>query len=82
MAPLAMFALCLVGVTSGQVNTEAMRRSDISLGWHASLAGDVGYVAGNSNLLKLESSARLDRSTTRGRSFLVGEFQQGRQDDG
>ncbi len=68
-------------MTSGQVNTEAMRRAGISLGWHASLAGDLGYVAGNSNLFKLESSARLDRSTTRGRSFLVGEFQQGRKDD-
>ncbi len=81
IAPLALFALCLAGVTSGQVNTEAMRRADTSLGWHASLAADLGYVAGNSNLLKLESGARLDRSTAGGRSFLVGEFQQGSKDD-
>ncbi len=81
ISQLAMLALCLVAVTSGQVNTEAMRRADSTLGWHAGLAADLGIIAGNSSLVQLRSNLRLDYLTERGRTFFVTQYQTGTQGD-
>jgi len=74
-------ALLAVGLARGQVNTEAMRRSDGTPGWYAALAADLGYVAGNSSLLKLKTNARADNYSSIGHTFVVGQIQQGRKDD-
>ncbi|MEE9464397.1 MAG: DUF481 domain-containing protein [Candidatus Neomarinimicrobiota bacterium] len=79
-AALIVVVLAL-GLARAQVNTEAMRRSDGSSGWYAALAADMGYVAGNSNLLKLKTNARADNYSTIGHTFVVGQFQQGRKDE-
>lgn len=79
-AALIVIGLAL-GLARGQVNTEAMRRTDGSPGWYAALAADLGYVAGNSSLLTYKTNARLDHRTTFGHTFVVGQFQQGRKDE-
>ena len=74
-------AVLAMGLARGQVNTEAMRRSERPPGWYAALAADLGYVAGNSSLLKFKTNARLDHLTNLGHTFVVGQLQQGRKDD-
>ena len=50
--------LTLAALLCAQVNTEALRREDLSPGPHPTLGTDPGCIAGNSSLLQLKSNLR------------------------
>ena len=80
MIRVYLTALLLTSLLTGQVNTEAMRRADSSLGWHSNLSADVGLIAGNSNLVDLKGGLRFDYLAPSGHVFLVSQYQRGLQD--
>jgi len=75
---IAMMVFSL-GTASGQVNTERLRRGDIALGWHNSVSFNLGYVAGNSNFLKLNGGVRTDFKAGKYYTFGVVNYQRGRE---
>lgn len=78
---LALSGLILTSLLSAQVNTEAMRKEDLTPGLHTTLGADLGYIAGNSNLLQVRSNLRFDYLSGGNHFFLVIEYQQGRKDE-
>ena len=80
MIRVYLTALLLTSLLTGQVNTEAMRRADSSLGWHSNLSADAGLIAGNSNLVDLKGGLRFDYLAPGGHVFLVSQYQRGLQD--
>ncbi len=72
--------LFLASLLAAQVNTEALRREDLSPGLHTTLGADLGLIAGNSNLLQLKSNLRFDYRKGGNHFFLVTQYQQGRTD--
>ena len=80
MIRVYLTALLLTSLLTGQVNTEAMRRADSSLGWHSDLSADAGLIAGNSNLVDLKGGLRFDYLAPGGHVFLVSQYQRGLQD--
>jgi hypothetical protein len=72
---LAIFALG--SLLWGQVNTEAMRKGDLSPGLHTGLDLDFSLLAGNSDLIRLGAVIRFDYLAGTSHSFLVSNFQQG-----
>lgn len=64
-----------------QVNTEDMRKYDLSDGLYNSLQVDFGLVSGNSDFLKLKSSIRADFVSGKYYTFGVIQYQRGIQDD-
>ena len=75
-----LIALLFGSLLTAQVNTEAMRRADSSLGWHSNLSADAGLIAGNSNLVDLKGGLRFDYLAPGGHVFLVSQYQRGLQD--
>ncbi|MFQ6104494.1 MAG: DUF481 domain-containing protein [Candidatus Glassbacteria bacterium] len=73
--------LLTLNASFGQVNTENLRRTDISQGLHNSLEFDFGLVSGNSEYLNLTSGFRSDLVSGRYYSFGVIQYQRGIQDD-
>lgn len=61
----------------GQINTEAMRKADLTPGLHTDLNLDFSMLAGNSNLLRIKTGLRFDYLKGAAHSFLVSSFQQG-----
>jgi hypothetical protein len=78
---LALSGLILTSLLSAQVNTEALRKEDLSPGLHTTLGADLGYIAGNSNLVQLRSNLRFDYLSGGNHFFLVTQYQQGRKDE-
>ncbi len=78
---LTLAALILTSLLTAQVNTEALRREDLSPGLHTTLGADLGLIAGNSDLLQLKSSLRFDYRKGGNHFFLVTQYQQGRKDE-
>jgi len=70
----------LASLLSAQVNTEALRKEDLSPGLHTTLGADLGYIAGNSSLLQLKSNLRFDYRNGGNHFFLVTQYQQGSTD--
>ncbi|MBA7711287.1 hypothetical protein ES703_120245 [subsurface metagenome] len=77
---LTLAALLLAPLLSAQVNTEALRREDLTPGLHTTLGADLGLIAGNSSLLQLKSSLRFDYLTGGNHFFLVTQYQRGSTD--
>lgn len=77
---LILGILLLISLLSAQVNTEALRREDLSPGLHSTLGADLGLIAGNSDLLQLKSNLRFDYRNGGNHFFLVGQYQQGSKD--
>lgn len=72
---LAIFALG--SLLWGQINTEAMRKADLTPGLHTDLNLDFSMLAGNSNLLRIKTGLRFDYLKGAAHSFLTSSFQQG-----
>jgi len=70
----------LASLLSAQVNTEALRKEDLSPGLHTTLGADLGYIAGNSSLLQLKSNLRFDYRNGEHHFFFVTQYQQGSTD--
>ena len=62
------------------MNTEALRKEDLSPGLHTTLGADLGCIAGNSDLLQLKSNLRFDYLKGGNHFFLVTQYQQGSTD--
>ncbi len=77
---LTLAALILASALSAQVNTEALRREDLSPGLHTTLGADLGLIAGNSDLLQLKSNLRFDYRNGGNHFFLVTQYQRGSTD--
>jgi len=77
---IVLCTLSLTSLLTAQVNTEALRREDLSPGLHTTLGADLGLIAGNSNLLQLKSNLRFDYRNGGNHFFLVTQYQQGRTD--
>ena len=72
--------LFLASLLTAQVNTEALRREDLSPGLHTTLGTDLGLIAGNSNLLQLKANLRFDYRKDGNHFFLVTQYQRGSTD--
>ena len=72
---LALFALG--SLLWGQVNTEAMRKADLTSGWHTDLNLDFSMIAGNTDLSRIKTGLRFDYLHGTAHSFLAYSYQQG-----
>jgi len=68
-----------LGTAAGQVNTERLRRGNVTEGWHNSVSFDLGYVSGNSNFFKLNTGFRTDYKAGDYYTFGVVNYQRGRE---
>ena len=75
---LAIFALG--SLLWGQINTEAMRKRDLSPGLHSDLSIDVSLIAGNSTLQNARGTLRFDYLKGAAHTFLVSSRHYGRTD--
>lgn len=66
---------------SAQVNTERMRRIDTGEGWFHDIGVSVSLFGGNSRLLLLSGSYRMDWVRDKYYSFIVGNYLRGTSDD-
>ena len=66
------FALCLAPAVAAQVNIEALRRDDPSLGRSGSLGGDLSVRTGNVDFVQMGLRARLYEVTATETRLLVG----------
>lgn len=74
---IIVFSLFIYKFSHSQVNTEVLRRSDLTPGFHHTAQLDLGMVAGNSEFLKLKTSFRLDFVCQHYYSFGVIQYQRG-----
>ncbi|MEE9166997.1 MAG: DUF481 domain-containing protein [Candidatus Neomarinimicrobiota bacterium] len=72
--------LAIGPVLSAQINTEAMRKGELTPGLHPALDIDVGVVAGNSRLLRMNGTLRFDYLKGADHTFLVIGRQLGETD--
>ena len=82
----ACLVLCLTfcSVLAAQVNIftdETMRQMQLKPGWYNSVALDLTYRAGNTDLLTARTRFRSDYLSKNYQSFIFGSLQQGRKDD-
>lgn len=76
--PLAALLLSIACTSlHAQVNTEVMRRSELTPGWTNRVAVSMALASGNTQFLKLGLSARSDVLAGRWYSFLVGNYERG-----
>ena len=69
---------------AAQVNIftdETMRQMQLKPGWYNSVALDLTYRAGNTDLLTARTRFRSDYLSKNYQSFIFGSLQQGRKDD-
>lgn len=64
-----------------QVNTEALRNSDVTPGLHSKVNFSISYQSGNTNLYKVKTGLRSDYVRGKYHVFGVLDYQQGEQDD-
>lgn len=69
--------LALGSLAWGQVNTEAMRKADLTTGWHTDLNLDFSMIAGNTDLSRIKAGLRFDYLHGAAHSFLAYSYQQG-----
>jgi hypothetical protein len=69
--------LVLGSLAWGQVNTEAMRKADLTTGFHTDLRLDFSMIAGNTNLSRIKTGLRFDYLKGAAHSFLAYSYQQG-----
>ena len=81
LKPILMASVALLSSLMGQVNTEAMRGISPTLGWSGALGGDFGLLAGNSQLLTVNSSMRIDHRSSWGHNFVAAKLGQGKSGD-
>jgi len=74
---IAFLMLCVYRLGQSQVNTESLRKSDLSPGFHNTAQFDFGMVSGNSEFLRLKSSFRSDYVSKKYYSFGVIQYQRG-----
>ena len=82
----ACFVLCLVFCSSlaAQVNIftdETIRQMQLKPGWYNSIALDLTYRAGNTDLLTARTRFRSDYLSKNYHGFVFGSLQQGRRND-
>ncbi len=59
----------------GQVNTEIMRKTDLTDGIYNNLSFSFGYIDGNSEILSIKTSYRTDWLKNRHYAFFIGNYQ-------
>jgi putative salt-induced outer membrane protein YdiY len=74
---IAFLVLCIYQFGHSQVNTESLRKSDLSPGFHNTAQFDFGMVSGNSEFLRLKTSVRTDYVSQKYYSFGVIQYQRG-----
>lgn len=74
---IAFLMLCVSRSGHSQVNTESLRKSDLSPGFHNIAQFDFGMVSGNSEFLRLKTSLRTDYVGKKYYSFGVIQYQRG-----
>ena len=73
-----ILALLILGsIAWGQVNTEAMRKADLTAGFHTDLNLDFSMIAGNTDLSRIKTGLRFDYLQGAAHSFLAYSYQQG-----
>jgi hypothetical protein len=77
---LLFLGIALITSSRAQVNTEAMRKVDLTPGLHLDIGGDIGYIGGNSSLFQNRSHLRLDYVQDWGQLFLVANYHLGMKD--
>jgi hypothetical protein len=77
---LLFLGIALITSSRAQVNTEAMRKDDLTPGLHLDIGGDIGYIEGNSSLFQNRSHLRLDYVQEWGQLFLVANYHLGMKD--
>ena len=75
-----LVAFGLGSLLLAQVNTEAMRKGDLTPGLHPALDLDLGVVAGNSELFQINATLRFDYLKSTSHTFVVGSRQFGQTD--
>ena len=70
--------MTLLSAAGAQVNTEAIRGESATLGWSATLGGDLGLLAGNSQLLTRNGAMRIDHRSSWGHNFVAAKLGQGK----
>lgn len=78
LRPTLILTMALLSAAGAQVNTEAIRGESATLGWSGSLGGDLGLLAGNSELLTINSAMRLDHRSSWGHNFVAAKLGQGK----
>lgn len=76
---LAILAFAGGESATAQVNTEAMRGTEVTPGLHTSLEARYTWVSGNTEFVKTNGMARLDYQKEDYHGFLVGNYEFGRQ---
>ncbi|MCH7575803.1 MAG: DUF481 domain-containing protein [Candidatus Marinimicrobia bacterium] len=79
--PALVTSVALLSSLLAQVNTEAMRGAGAALGWSGALGGDFGLLVGNSELLTINSSMRVDHRSSWGHNFVAAKLSQGKSGD-
>lgn len=60
---------------AAQVNTEVMRKTDLKRGLYNNLSFSLGYITGNSQILRIGSSYRTDLIWKRHYAFFIADYQ-------
>lgn len=76
---MGLILLLLVRAGVSQVNTERLRKSELTTGFNNSLNFDLAFVSGNSEFLKLKTGMRVDYQAKKYYSFGVIQYQRGLQ---
>ncbi|KPL07890.1 hypothetical protein AMJ86_02495, partial [bacterium SM23_57] len=69
------------GIAWAQVNTEAMRKTDLEEGTQGSASLSFGYQSGNTEMLTLKTGLRVDHIRGNYHSFLIGNFKRGEENE-
>ncbi len=76
---LRLIAVVLMGLAAknaaSQVNTEVMRKTDLKNGVYNNLSFSLGYITGNSQILRIGSSYRTDLLWKRHYAFFIADYQ-------
>jgi hypothetical protein len=77
---VAVLVIWWWGVLYGQVNTEAMRKTDLEPGIQGKVSLSFGYMSGNTEVLTLKTGFRADYMARPYHTFLVTNYQRGTED--
>ena len=69
------------GITLAQVNTEAMRKTDLEQGAQGSASLSIGYQSGNTEVMTLKTGLRADHIQGNYHTFLIGNFKRGEENE-
>jgi putative salt-induced outer membrane protein YdiY len=77
---LLISTVLLWGTSWAQVNTEAMRKTDLEEGTQGSASLSFGYQSGNTEVMTLKAGLRADHIQGNYHTFLIGNFKRGEKD--